>query len=98
MPPPEVLATVADPDGRPVVLTAARWRHVLDGHPELAPHQDLVLAAIRAPDRRLPGRWPNERWCYLATPAGPSRWLKVVVVYEGERGQVFTAFARRAFP
>jgi len=76
---------VRDPDGRLVAL--------------LAPYQDLVLRAVRAPDRRRPGRWPGEDWFYLATTR-PSRWLKVVVGYdeEGERWWIVTAFPRRAFP
>jgi hypothetical protein len=97
MAPPEVLATVDDPDGRPVVLTAERWRHVLDGHPELALSREAVLAAVRAPDHRRPGREAGEEWCYLATTR-PSRWLKVVVLYEGGRGRILTAFPRRSLP
>ncbi len=95
--PHAVMATADDPDGRPVVLTVERWQHILDGHPDLAPFQALVLTAVRGPDYRRPGRWPDEEWFYLAT-ARPSRWLKVVVVYEGERGRIVTAFARRAVP
>jgi hypothetical protein len=97
MEPDAVLATVADPDGRPVVLTAERWRHILDGHPELAPHRAQLLAAVRAPTERRPGRAPGEVWCFLAT-ARPSRWLQVVVHYRGGRGRIVTAFARRALP
>jgi hypothetical protein len=95
--PPDVLATVDDPDGRPVVLTAARWRHVLDGHPELAAYQEEVLAAVRAPTERRPGRVPHEVWAFRAT-ARPSRWLQVVVHYRAGRGRVVTAFARRTLP
>jgi hypothetical protein len=36
-------------------------------------------------------------WFYAAG-VGPSRWLKVVVVYEGQRGFIVTAHARRSFP
>ena len=95
--PPDVLATVDDPDGRPVVLTAERWAHVLDGHPELAPYQAQLLAAVRAPTDRRPGRVPDEVWCFLATDR-PSRWLQVVVHYQAGRGRIVTAFARRALP
>jgi hypothetical protein len=94
---PEALATIDDPDGRPVVLTAERWGHVLDGHPELAPHQARVLAAVRAPTERRAGRVPHEVWYFLATDR-PSRWLQVVVHYRAGRGRIATAFARRALP
>jgi hypothetical protein len=39
----------------------------------------------------------NEEWFYLGG-VGPSRWLKVVVLYERELGWVVTAFPRRSFP
>lgn len=95
--PPVVIATVVDAQGRSVVLTDERWRHIVGGHPDLAPHQGSVLDAVRSPTRRIPGRWPDEEWCYLRD-AGPSRWLKVVVAYGGATGRIITAFARRSMP
>jgi hypothetical protein len=92
-----VLVSTPDPDGRPVDLTAERWRHILAGHPELTPHLDKVTRAVQEPDRRMPGRHDDEEWFYLEG-AGPSRWLKVVVHYEGGRGRIVTAFARRSMP
>lgn len=86
-----------DPDGRPVELTFERWRHIVRAHPELARWRRAVLVAIHAPTEVRPGPLPNERWHYLLG-AGPSRWLKVVVAFDGGRGFVVTAFARRAFP
>jgi hypothetical protein len=82
-----------------VELTQERWEHIVDPrrHPELEPYRAQVLQALRAPDRRLPGRREGEEWFYLAG-VGPSRWLKVVVAYEGGRGRVITAFARRSIP
>lgn len=84
------------PDGKPVTLTGERWRHIVDGHPELAVHRDAVLAAVATPARQLPGRRPHETWCY--GPGGPSRCIKVVVHWTGDRGTIVTAFARRRFP
>lgn len=89
--------TLNDPDGTLVELTSERWDHIRTGHPDLKPFRDEVLACIAAPTIRRPGREPNEHWHYLRD-AGPSRWLKVVVAYEGDRGYVRTAFARRTFP
>lgn len=97
MPDGGILASAVDPDGRRVELTEERWRHVLDGHPELAPHLASVTRAIREPDQRRAGREVGEEWFYLEG-AGPSRWLKVVVHYEGGRGRIVTAFARRSMP
>jgi len=92
-----VLASALDPDGRRVELSAERWDHIVDGHPELGPHLESVMRAVRSPDRKLSGRRQGEEWFYLRG-AGPSRWLKVVVHYEGGRGRIVTAFARRSMP
>jgi hypothetical protein len=93
----DVLVSTRDPDGRVVELSAERWSHILDGHPELAPHLGSVALAVGTPGKRLSGRREDEEWFYLAG-AGPSRWLKVVVHYEGGRGRIVTAFARRSTP
>jgi hypothetical protein len=37
-------------NGVPIRLTAERWRHISEGHPDLANNHDDVLAAIRSPD------------------------------------------------
>jgi hypothetical protein len=58
--PPGIPATVNDPDGRIVELTRERWLHIVTGHPELVRYRAQVLLAVRAPDRRLRGRWPDE--------------------------------------
>jgi hypothetical protein len=98
-----VLATVIDVDGRSVELTEERWAHIVGaepdraGHPELVQHLDAVLRAVQAPDHRLPGRRDGEEWCYLEG-AGPSRFLKVVVAYDGRAGRIKTAFGRRSMP
>lgn len=92
-----VLATATDPQGRVVELTAERWGHVLEIHPEVKPFHAEVLRAIESPSKQMQGRKANEQWFYLSA-AGPSRWLKVVVAYEGERGWIVTAFGRRSLP
>jgi hypothetical protein len=78
-------------------LTDERWQHICNGHPELAPRQRHVMAAVSNPDHRRAGRWPDEAWFYLATTY-PSQWLKVVVRYEQGRGRIITAFPRRSLP
>ena len=93
----EVLATVLDPDERRVELTRDRWAHIVGGHPELRAHRADVMRALGAPTVRMPGRGSGEEWFYLEG-AGPSRYLKVVVRFRGDRGHVITAFARRSMP
>jgi hypothetical protein len=66
--------------------------------PELEPHQSEVLRAVEMPTETAPGRHRGEEWFYLAN-AGPSRWLKVVVVFESrDSGRIITAFPRRRKP
>ncbi len=94
------MATVAknlDVDGRLVELSDERWAHIISGHPELAPHLLAIMDATRRPSHRLAGRRQGEEWFYLEG-AGPSRFLKVVVAYDGGRGFIITAFARRSMP
>ena len=86
-----------DPDDRRVVLSAERWLHILEDHEELANELDGILRGLTTPARRRRGRWPDEEWFYLAGP-GPTRFVKVVVHYEGGEGRIVTAFPRRAFP
>jgi hypothetical protein len=70
---------------------------ILAKHRDLAVEPTAVLRAVAAPHERAPGRMAGEEWFYRRG-AGPSRWLKVVVHYEGARGLIVTAFARRSFP
>ena len=74
-----------DPSGREILLTPARWLHILIRHGELTPHRDAVLAAVSDPDLIRLG---NE----------PSRWLQVVVHYDEGSGRITTAFGRRWLP
>ena len=94
-----LVATVQDPDGVAVKLTAERWDHIIEpsGHRELAPPQSEVLRAVSHPDERPAAREPDERWYYLAD-VGPSRWLKVVIRLGEERAFIVTAFPRRKLP
>ena len=86
-----------DPWGRQVLLTEARWEHVLNEHPEMKGHDFEVLVTVPAPDAITPGRFG--RWCYWATRRGVSKWIFVVVDWRlGQEPYVVTAFARRKGP
>lgn len=93
-----VLATVTDPDGRAVELTAERWEHIIaaDNHPELADLQPEVLRAVEAPDERRV--LDESEWWFFLREVGPSKWLQVVVIFSEERGFIVTAFPRRKQP
>lgn len=89
---------IRDRQGRDVLLSAERWQHIVSAHPEIEVHEDEILRAVESPTTALPGRESDEEWLYLEG-AGPSRWLKVVVVFDGQgNGRIITAFARRRKP
>jgi hypothetical protein len=88
-----VIATTLDPEGRRVVLGDDVWNHVKRRHPVLAPRLREIMAAVREPARRSPGREEGEEW-YFSSEAGTHLWIQVVVPYEGGEGWIVTAFPR----
>lgn len=92
-----VLATVTDPSGRSVVLTAARWAHIVARHPELADHQQEVTDIVRAPDHHGPDPIAG-RERYWRQSAVISAWLRVVVDFNVEPAMIITAFPNRKQP
>lgn len=90
-----MLAATRDPDGRRVVLKEEDWSHIKEGHPILASRMGDIMAAVRAPTRRLPGRTRNEEW-FFTDEALPRLWLQVVVHCEGGEGWIVSAFLRES--
>jgi len=89
---------ILDRRGRDVLLTVERWRHIVSAHPEIEIYEKEIRRAVESPTTVLAGREPDEEWLYLEG-AGPSRWLKVVVVFDsGDRERIITSFARRRKP
>ena len=89
---------IRDPQDRDILLDVERWEHIVDGHPELGDMQEEILRAVESPTEILSGRMADEEWFYLEG-AGPSRWLKVVVVFDRRgSGRIITAFGRRRKP
>jgi hypothetical protein len=92
------LQKIRDRHGRDVLLSPERWRHIVSGHPEIEIYEKEIHLAVKSPTAALPGREPNEEWLYLEE-ADPSRWLKVIVVFDSDGiGRIITAFARRRKP
>ena len=56
-----------------------------------------IMAAVREPTGRLPGRGEDEEW-YLTDRALPRLWVQVVVHYDGGGGWIVTAFPRESPP
>lgn len=92
-----MLASTLDPDGRRVLLDEEGWDHIKRRRPQLARSMGEIMAAVREPDIRIPGRTENETW-FFAELAGTLPWLQVVVHYEGGEGWIVTAFRRAALP
>jgi hypothetical protein len=94
----EFVFAALDPEGRLVVLTRERLTHIHSEHPELSSPVFDLLQAVRTPTDVVSGQKEDEEWLYLRG-AGPSRWLKVVVVFDDfGTGRIITAFPRRAKP
>lgn len=92
------MASTVDPHGRTVDFTAEAWEHIIDGHPYIAPFRAEVLRAVSHPTEIICEPRPGQDWYYL-WDAGPSRWLKVVVILdENDHGSIYTAFPRRSKP
>jgi len=94
--PRAAISMVVDPEHRRVALTLDRWQHIVERHPQLIGHRNDILRAVRSPTI-FHARSLSESWFYLSG-AGPSKWLKVVVVYSSGMGRIITAFPRRAHP
>ena len=76
-------------NGVPIFLTDERWRHILDGHPEMARRRQRVMEAVAAPDRVLEGN-TGERMAIKKS--GVRGWLVVVYKESAVDGFVLTAF------
>jgi hypothetical protein len=88
---------VDDPRGRLIRLEPRAWAHIIDGHLDMAPHLEAILAVLAEPDHQdRDERTGRER--YWGRGLGPSRWLVVVVEFEDEVGRVVTAYASRKDP
>jgi hypothetical protein len=91
-----IIGETTTPTGVCVVLFEDTWReHITgyrEGHPEIEPHLDQVLATVSSPDyHELDERSGRERFYKYAV--GPSSWLFVVVSFEREPARIVTAFA-----
>ena len=91
-------ATLADPDGRKVVLLARIWEEkIARDHPELVDHLAAVMETVAHPDHFEPDALPA-RMRFYRRNVGPSRWLMAVVSYEQEPARIITALANRKDP
>ena len=83
-------APQTDPLGRRISLPDHSWDHILQGHPEVSGHRDLVEAALSN---------PREIWFSLShadrrvySGRGPRPRVMMVVIADVVRGLVVTAY------
>lgn len=93
--------TLTDFQGRPVILTAEAWQHVImPHHGYMAAMPEVIDEALRYPDevRRSSTRPATVRLYYkwtVGTPVG-DKWVCVVVKYIGNEAFLLTAYATDA--
>ena len=75
-------------NGVAILLTDERWRHILDGHPELARRRQKILETVGAPDRVLEG---GAGELLAVKKSGARGWLVVVYKEGAVAGFVLTA-------
>lgn len=96
--PPE--AFVLDPVfGRRVTVPDRAIETVAAKHPEIgAISRRLLLAVVRGAEVHVGDRKRVNRHLYYRGGVGPTRWLLVIVEYDGEEGEAFNAFGVRRLP
>lgn len=80
--------SVRDRNGNEVYITNERWAHILDGHPEMAPHENELRETIRSGKRRQDSLNP-QKYRYLREVSRlteDNTHIEVVVLFRfGER-------------
>lgn len=100
--PAGVMEAARDRGGRMVFLSEEAMEHIEKGHPEMRGCELAIVTAIETATIRCHGRKRGKvvkgREKLYAPKLGPGEWLAVVVAYEGDTGQVVTAYADKNGP
>ncbi len=81
-----------------VVLEEARWAHIISGHDAMAEHLPDIEDTISRPHYREPDPRHAGRERLFRQNAGPERWLRVVIAFDGRYDSVVTAFGQSDDP
>ncbi len=86
--------------GRRVRLHVSVWRHVLEGHPEMAGSEEAVRATVASPTCVYEGHGrAAEVCCRLGcAPGHPNLYVCVPVTYRGKENRVQTAYLASTLP
>jgi hypothetical protein len=91
----QVLFTATDPRGRSVTLSQGQRNHADEEHSEV---KNLdIRKGIEMAQIRTRGAFPGAELLWTRN-LGPTRWLVVVVAYEGRSGKVITAYGSKKGP
>ncbi len=96
-PPEDLLATMTDPRGRTVWLTEERWKHILEGHPEVERYLPGLKQCVETAESRTKGNREGVEKLWVRN-IGPTKWFCVVVRYIGRTGSILTAMPVKAGP
>lgn len=92
-----LFTNLTDFRGRTVWLTEERWKHVIEGHPEVERHLPALKKCVEAAEKRTRGKYEGTEKLW-ARNIGPAKWFFVVVRYEGRIGTIRTALAATKGP
>jgi len=95
--PPDVLEGTRDPWGRTVRLKESAMRHIAKRHPELEGCEMPITTAVENAFERSRTRHDGREILWAAN-LGPAAWLAVVIAYDGEIGEVITAYGNKKGP
>ena len=86
------MRTVQSISGCAIRLSAERWGHIQEQHPELRGMLEAILSAVEQPDLVLAG---NQGEFLGAKSVDPQKWLVVAYREDQVDGFVITAFLTR---
>ena len=95
--PPGVSEATRDAQGRVVLLSRTAMEHIGPPHPELDGCELAITTAVETALARCRGRQAGREVLYVPN-LGPAAWLVVVVAYDGQRGEVITAYGSEKGP
>jgi hypothetical protein len=80
--------TVRDRQGNSIYLTDERWAHILEGHPEMALHEESLRMAVRSGARRQDSLNPQKYRYVQAFRALPeyNTHIEAVVLFRYDEG------------
>lgn len=77
-----------------VVLNAATWAHIVAEHPDMGRFLTEIMITAATPEVVIDDPRPGRRR-HFRKSVGPSRWLRVIVDFDGQPPRIVTAHGYR---